>query len=1328
MATTPDAQPAASQPPDHDLFTPHGSDDSAAWKTIQQALRPIASLKLTVVLFAMSIFIVLAGTLAQVNADIWEVIDQYFRIDLSSVGQDGFPWIDAGAFFVVIDSQIFFPPSFFPSQPDMPDWLRIPFPKGWLIGAVMLLNLFAAHLVRFKVQATSTRLVGGLSVMALGCLVTALVIMSGSGSGAENWISWSALWGLLQVSVLAAGASALYGAATLPKKQNIARCGLGLTALVLMGVLSWTFITGSDARPSDSSLRILYQIVKATVAGLILLAGCIMVFRKRAGIVLLHGGIGLMMVSEVLVGLQAEEAQIRIEEGASRNFVEDIRTVELAFIRTLEDGRETHNVIPANLLKDEEAISHSELPVDVEVLQYIQNSELVIPAEAPDSVENTATAGVGLQRIAIPVRASTGTDTGGTVDATSAYVRLTDKESGEDLGTWLVSIDLDWFSLGWNEQTVSAGGHDYTMQLRFERTYKPYTITLNDISKEDYIGTDTPRDYSSFVRLQDERSGTDRDDVRIWMNNPLRYSGETFYQSSYYPANAIYRGSGEWTSLQVVKNRGWMIPYVSCMIVAVGLCAHFGLVLWRFLQRRQREQTQSMASVETFRQETTSRKQKKRSQTTAVPATPDWGAIAANRVFPATVVLLCAAYLGSKTRMPETSGGRMDLAAFGNIPVVYQGRPKPIDTLARNSLLIVSDQQDFIGRMDAQSWQENWSDIKREFVETWPELSSSALDPYRNGDRPLSELIDLITDQTGEDRGEVADIVYEATSEKQPAIRWLLDVISPPTDLEQANPAREHRVFRIENLEIQATLGLPRRHRFRYAIEEFDAKLPDYLEQLREAEGVAAENPENLTFYQRKVLELRTKLQVFQRLNDAFVPPDAPPLPTAEMHESNPDEAFQMVRTLLQFSVSESARLEEAGLPMAIPMPPGEDDEESATDTGKWLPLSAAILDAYANRILTMYVSDYDGEVPETTLEFNTMIRTYQEGDVDGFNQAVEDYSTMIAGAVPDDVDMDKVRFESFFNHAAPFYYSAALYLIAFVLTCLSWLGFTKAFHRAAFWLIALTSVAHLLAIVGRIYISGRPPVTNLYSSAVFIGIACVLLSMLLEWIYKIGIGNFVASVSGFITLGIAHFLAGDGDTFTVLQAVLDTQFWLATHVVCITLGYATTYVAGSLGLIYITRGVLTPSLTPNVAKSVTRMTYGALCFSIFFSFVGTVLGGLWADDSWGRFWGWDPKENGALIIVLWNALVLHARWGGMVRDRGLAILAVLGNIAVSWSWFGVNELGVGLHSYGFTEGVVMALGLYCLSQLVIVAMGCVPQQYWWSMRENEGEKQGSSA
>jgi cytochrome c biogenesis factor len=120
----------------------------------------------------------------------------------------------------------------------------------------------------------------------------------------------------------------------------------------------------------------------------------------------------------------------------------------------------------------------------------------------------------------------------------------------------------------------------------------------------------------------------------------------------------------------------------------------------------------------------------------------------------------------------------------------------------------------------------------------------------------------------------------------------------------------------------------------------------------------------------------------------------------------------------------------------------------------------------------------------------------------------------------------------------------------------------------------------------------------------------------------------------------------------------------------------------------------------------------------MIFSFVGTVLGGIWADQSWGRFWGWDPKENGALIIVLWNALILHARWDGLVRERGLMNLAVFGNIVTAFSWFGVNMLGIGLHSYGFMDAARTWLTIFILSQMAIIALGCLPLRHWRSRRE----------
>jgi ABC-type transport system involved in cytochrome c biogenesis permease subunit len=179
-------------------------------------------------------------------------------------------------------------------------------------------------------------------------------------------------------------------------------------------------------------------------------------------------------------------------------------------------------------------------------------------------------------------------------------------------------------------------------------------------------------------------------------------------------------------------------------------------------------------------------------------------------------------------------------------------------------------------------------------------------------------------------------------------------------------------------------------------------------------------------------------------------------------------------------------------------------------------------------------------------------------------------------------------------------------------------------------------------------YLQGRPPVTNLYSSALFVGWGSVLLCLFLERFYRNGIGSVCASTIGFVTLLIAHNLQLDGDSLEMLRAVLDTNVWLATHVVVVTLGYSSVALAGFLGIIYIFRGLFTHSFDETTARSLSRMMYGVTCFATLFSFVGTILGGIWADQSWGRFWGWDPKENGALLIVLWNALILHARWGGL--------------------------------------------------------------------------------
>jgi ABC-type transport system involved in cytochrome c biogenesis permease subunit len=302
------------------------------------------------------------------------------------------------------------------------------------------------------------------------------------------------------------------------------------------------------------------------------------------------------------------------------------------------------------------------------------------------------------------------------------------------------------------------------------------------------------------------------------------------------------------------------------------------------------------------------------------------------------------------------------------------------------------------------------------------------------------------------------------------------------------------------------------------------------------------------------------------------------------------------------------------------------------------------------------------------------------------------------------------------------------LYVFVLLVSLVSWLKWPRTLGKTAIILLGFAFVLHTLGLLIRMYLQGRPPVTNLYSSALFVGWGSVLLCLFLERFYKNGIGSVCGSTIGFVTLLIAHNLQLDGDSLEMLRAVLDTNVWLATHVVVVTLGYSSVGLAGLLGIIYILRGILTSSFSETTAASLSRMIYGVICFATLCSFVGTILGGIWADQSWGRFWGWDPKENGALLIVLWNATILHARWGGLIRERGLAVMSVFGNIVVGLSWFGVNMLGVGLHSYGFMDQAFGTLTTFIASQLVVIGLGLVPRRYWRGIRTRPAKVPAKSA
>lgn len=303
-----------------------------------------------------------------------------------------------------------------------------------------------------------------------------------------------------------------------------------------------------------------------------------------------------------------------------------------------------------------------------------------------------------------------------------------------------------------------------------------------------------------------------------------------------------------------------------------------------------------------------------------------------------------------------------------------------------------------------------------------------------------------------------------------------------------------------------------------------------------------------------------------------------------------------------------------------------------------------------------------------------------------------------------------KVDLERRYYALAPLHWSLSAFGLAFVCAALGWLSPKgRWLHRASLFLCASGSVALVAAIVLRCMIRGRPPVSTLYETVLFVTAVGVILALVLEWFDRQRVAAAVAAFAGMVGLFIANgYERLDAkDTMPSLVAVLDTNFWLATHVTAIVIGYSAGLLAALLGSVYIVlKCVASRRVAAERFAALSRMVYGVLCFGLIFATVGTILGGIWANESWGRFWGWDPKENGALLIVISQLAILHGRLGGYLREFGLAIAAAAAGAVVAFSWWGVNLLGVGLHSYGFTSGIQNALNAYYGLQAALVLAG----------------------
>jgi ABC-type transport system involved in cytochrome c biogenesis permease subunit len=706
-----------------------------------------------------------------------------------------------------------------------------------------------------------------------------------------------------------------------------------------------------------------------------------------------------------------------------------------------------------------------------------------------------------------------------------------------------------------------------------------------------------------------------------------------------------------------------------------------------------------------------------------------------------------------------------DLESFSKIPVLRGGRVKPLDSVARNILLVLRNKRSALRVLE----KDELENINR------LEESKDSLN-----DKDLT----ILKAFSKKKKVKILQEGVEKTAVEVKAIDWLAQVLFAPAKADKL------KTFLSDHDQVLGLLNqkLTENGKF-YSYNELEPFLSNIDSSARKAGEIETELRDS---FQQNIIELYRSLLIYKKLKHSLSPPTTPDRPevleqlgvtdlvySPDRDRARSDEYLRFRKltaelaedsSVVQLGSEEFARVvffvdryNQANLwTEFLPIPP-----IIAEGDGKWMKVTESLVGSEPlesrekqnmdpakfaltlRELLSMekpelkkrisYIRENQKLDPSALfatqyaeaikvregvdpviLQYEDLAFAYRNQNFSDFNRLVNelyDRTTKRAGSTA-----STLSFEKTFNGFEPFYRSAIAYVLIFIVAASSWLvpafkrdsKIVKTLRNSAYYLTIIVLISHTFGLAARMWIEGRPPVTNLYSSALFIGWASVLLCLGTEKFIRLGIASAMGALIGFSSLVIAHSLSLDsslnptGDTMEMMRAVLDSNFWLATHVVIITIGYSTTFLAGFLGIAYIFFHIgcsIFNKPESKMKKTLDSMIYGITCFSLLFSLVGTILGGIWADQSWGRFWGWDAKENGALLIVIWNALLLHARFSGIAKTRGLACIAIFGNVVTAWSWFGTNMLGVGLHSYGFMDKAFDYLMMFIISQLIIIGL-----------------------
>jgi cytochrome c-type biogenesis protein CcsB len=332
------------------------------------------------------------------------------------------------------------------------------------------------------------------------------------------------------------------------------------------------------------------------------------------------------------------------------------------------------------------------------------------------------------------------------------------------------------------------------------------------------------------------------------------------------------------------------------------------------------------------------------------------------------------------------------------------------------------------------------------------------------------------------------------------------------------------------------------------------------------------------------------------------------------------------------------------------------------------------------------------------------LVIAYRDGDREKVGTAAAALRRRLAEFSPSAYPQAKILdLEVHYNRFKPYRTAWMLYTLGF-LTLLA--SFPLAF-RGVTWagagLVVAGFLTHAYGIALRVMIAGRPPVTNMYESVIWVAFGAMLFALIFEVVYRARYFALCASALAVLALILADNVPILDGSIDPLVPVLRDNMWLTVHVLTITLGYAAFTLAMGIGHLNLGLYFFAPQKTA-LFKTLSLFLYRAIQVGTLFLATGTMLGGVWASYSWGRFWGWDPKETWAFIALMGYLAILHSRFVGWIRDFGMAVGALIGYLGVLMAWYGVNfVLGTGLHSYGFGSGGYTYVGGFVAFELLVI-------------------------